>query len=65
MTVAPSGRAGDHLDLEAALRREIDDLSATLDAIRTGRRPLCDGEEGRRSVKLVEDIYRSAGVGHG
>lgn len=36
MTFASSGRAGDHLEIEAALRREIDDLTATLEAIRTG-----------------------------
>ncbi|NTU62024.1 MAG: Gfo/Idh/MocA family oxidoreductase [Chloroflexi bacterium] len=30
------------------------------EAIRQGRRPLIDGHEGRRSVQLVEAIYRSA-----
>ena len=29
-------------------------------AIETGSRPVCDGHEGRRSVQLVEAIYRSA-----
>jgi predicted dehydrogenase len=29
-------------------------------AIETGSRPACDGHEGRRSVELVESIYRSA-----
>jgi len=29
-------------------------------AIETGSRPACDGHEGRRSVELVEAIYRSA-----
>jgi predicted dehydrogenase len=33
------------------------------DAIRTGRSPLVDGREGRRSVSLVEAIYRSAESG--
>jgi len=31
-----------------------------LRAIETGSRPACDGHEGRRSVELVEAIYRSA-----
>jgi len=29
-------------------------------AIETGSRPACDGHEGRRSVELIEAIYRSA-----
>lgn len=36
MTSTSPGRADDHLETEAALRRQIDDLSATLKAIRTG-----------------------------
>ena len=31
-----------------------------VDAIRTGRSPVCDGAEGRRSVELVEAVYRSS-----
>jgi len=31
-----------------------------LEAMRTGERPLCDGREARRSVALVEAIYRAA-----
>ena len=31
-----------------------------LRSIETGSRPACDGHEGRRSVELVEAIYRSA-----
>jgi UDP-N-acetyl-2-amino-2-deoxyglucuronate dehydrogenase len=31
-----------------------------VDAIQSGRPPICDGAEGRRSVELVEAIYRSA-----
>jgi UDP-N-acetyl-2-amino-2-deoxyglucuronate dehydrogenase len=33
------------------------------EAVRYGRRPLIDGVEGRRSVQVVEAIYRSAHVG--
>lgn len=36
MSIDSSDHAGDHLDIEAALRREIDDLTETLKAIRTG-----------------------------
>lgn len=38
-------------------RRVIEDF---LEAIRAGRRPACDGREGRRSVALVQAIYESA-----
>jgi len=38
-------------------RRIIEDF---LTALADGRRPLCDGREGRRSVALVEAIYASA-----
>jgi predicted dehydrogenase len=38
-------------------------LEDFLRAIETGGRPLCDGREGRRSVALVEAIYRSAREG--
>ncbi len=38
-------------------RRVIEDF---LEAIRTGRRPACDGREGRRSVALVQALYESA-----
>jgi UDP-N-acetyl-2-amino-2-deoxyglucuronate dehydrogenase len=41
-------------------RRVIEDF---LEAIRTGRRPACDGREGRRSVALVEALYESARTG--
>ncbi len=41
-------------------RRVLEDF---LSAIRTGARPLCDGREGRRSVELVEALYRSARTG--
>src|SRR5205807_470214 len=32
-------------------------------AIRTGATPLCDGRDGRKSVALVEAMYRSARTG--
>lgn len=32
-------------------------------AVQTGRAPMCDGREGRRSVALIEAIYRSARSG--
>jgi predicted dehydrogenase len=32
-------------------------------AITSGAAPLCDGREGRRSVALVEAMYRSARAG--
>ena len=38
-------------------RRVIEDF---VQAITTGRSPLCDGREGRRSVALVEAIYAAA-----
>jgi UDP-N-acetyl-2-amino-2-deoxyglucuronate dehydrogenase len=41
-------------------RRVIEDFVA---AVREGRAPRCDGAEGRRSVALVEAIYRSARSG--
>lgn len=41
-------------------RRVIEDF---LQAIRTGRRPACDGREGRRSVELVQALYASARTG--
>jgi UDP-N-acetyl-2-amino-2-deoxyglucuronate dehydrogenase len=38
-------------------RRLIEDF---LQAVETGRPPLCDGREGRRSVELVQAVYRSS-----
>ncbi|MFL6438289.1 MAG: Gfo/Idh/MocA family protein [Terriglobales bacterium] len=34
-----------------------------ISAIETGRNPVCDGEEGRRSLAIVESIYRAARTG--
>jgi hypothetical protein len=41
-------------------RAAIEDF---LSAIRTGTEPRCNGAEGRRSVALVEALYRSASIG--
>jgi UDP-N-acetyl-2-amino-2-deoxyglucuronate dehydrogenase len=41
-------------------RRVLEDF---VSAVRTGARPLCDGRDGRRSVELVEAMYRSARTG--
>jgi predicted dehydrogenase len=41
-------------------RRVLEDF---IDAVKTNRRPACDGVEGRRSVALIEAIYRSARSG--
>ena len=41
-------------------RRVLQDF---IEAVRTGRAPACDGREGRRSVAVVEAIYRSARSG--
>ena len=42
-------------------RRVLEDF---VSAVRTGSAPLCDGREGRRSVELVEAIYRAARSGN-
>ena len=34
-----------------------------LEAIETGRQPICDGREGRRSVELIEAVYESSRTG--
>jgi predicted dehydrogenase len=38
-------------------------LADVVDAIRTGRRPLVDGVEGRKSVAILLAIYESARTG--
>ena len=38
-------------------------LQDFVDAVKTNRRPACDGAEGRRSVALIQAIYRSAKSG--
>jgi predicted dehydrogenase len=44
----------------AAHRAVFDDF---IRAMRTGGRPGCDGAEGRRSVEVIEAIYRSSATG--
>jgi UDP-N-acetyl-2-amino-2-deoxyglucuronate dehydrogenase len=39
-------------------------LQDFIDAIQTGREPTCSGREGRRSVALVEAIYKAQRAGH-
>jgi predicted dehydrogenase len=34
-----------------------------IEAVRTGRPPMCDAREGRRCVALIDAIYRSARTG--
>lgn len=41
-------------------RRVVEDFLRSID---TGTRPLCDGRDGRRSVRLVEAIYHSSREG--
>jgi UDP-N-acetyl-2-amino-2-deoxyglucuronate dehydrogenase len=66
--------------VDAALRRDkpdnaaspvVSDVSAHraviedfVGAIRERRKPCCDGAEGRRSVEVIEAIYRSSEEGH-
>lgn len=42
-------------------RRVLEDF---IEAVRRGRQPACDGVQGRRSVAVVEAIYRSSKTGH-
>jgi UDP-N-acetyl-2-amino-2-deoxyglucuronate dehydrogenase len=58
---APVSSSSPAVSDASAHRRVIEDF---IDAIETGRRPACDAREGRRSVELVEAIYRSAREGH-
>ena len=64
---------GDHLQGTGAASAEnasspvVTDVSAHVriiedfvDAVRNRRAPVCDGHEGRRSVEVVEAVYRSA-----
>ena len=43
-------------------RRILEDF---IRAIETNGRPICDGREGRRSVELVQAIYKSSSMGQG
>ena len=53
-----SSGATNPMDISAAGHAAV--FQDFTEAIRQGRRPLIDGHEGRRSVQLVEAIYRSA-----
>jgi UDP-N-acetyl-2-amino-2-deoxyglucuronate dehydrogenase len=57
---APENAASPIVSDVAAHQRVIEDF---VDAIHTGRPPICDGREGRRSVEVVEAVYRSAREG--
>jgi UDP-N-acetyl-2-amino-2-deoxyglucuronate dehydrogenase len=50
-----------HLVTDATGHRLL--LEDFLRAVETGGRPVCDGREGRRSVELVQAVYRSAREG--
>ena len=41
----------------------MEQLKDFIQAIRTGRQPLVDGEEGRKSVEIILAIYKSAWTG--
>jgi UDP-N-acetyl-2-amino-2-deoxyglucuronate dehydrogenase len=56
-----SSGAANPMDITAAGHAAVFQDFAT--AIREGRRPLIDGREGRRSVEVVEAIYRAARSG--
>ena len=54
---SPESAASPVVSDVAAHQRIIEDF---VDAVRNGRAPVCDGREGRRSVEIIEAIYRSA-----
>jgi UDP-N-acetyl-2-amino-2-deoxyglucuronate dehydrogenase len=54
---APENAASPVVSDVSAHQRIIEDFVA---AVREGRPPVCDGHEGRRSVEVVEAVYRSA-----
>jgi predicted dehydrogenase len=56
-----SSGAASPMDITAA--GHIAQYRDFVDAIHQQRRPLIDGRKGRRSVELVEAIYRSARLG--
>ena len=60
-TENPGGGSSDPMGIGYELhKKQIRDVA---DAIRQDRRPLIDGEEGLKSLKVVEGIYRSALAG--
>ena len=46
-----------------ALRRLYDDITVMVNAVRDGATPHVPGEEGMRSVRLMDEIYAAAGTG--
>ena len=59
----PSGNASASSPVVADARGHARVLQDFVAAITSGAAPLCDGREGRRSVALVEAMYRSARAG--
>jgi UDP-N-acetyl-2-amino-2-deoxyglucuronate dehydrogenase len=57
----PPGASSPAVADASAHQRVIEDF---IGAIETGRPPCCDGREGRRSVAVIEAIYRSSRSGH-
>jgi UDP-N-acetyl-2-amino-2-deoxyglucuronate dehydrogenase len=55
-----STNASAHSPMVSDTRGHRAALEDFLDAVRTGRAPRCNGREGRRSLVLVEALYRSA-----
>ncbi len=65
--IDPSGPVCGPSNAENARSPVVSDISGHqriiedfVSAIRSGRSPVCDGREGRRSVAVVEAVYRSA-----
>ena len=50
--------ASSHVVADASAHQRV--FEDFLEAIQTGRRPACDGHEGRKSVAVIEAIYESA-----
>ena len=66
-----SAASSDRAKAENAASPVVSDVSAHraviedfVGAIRERRKPCCDGAEGRRSVEVIEAIYRSSEEGH-
>jgi predicted dehydrogenase len=66
-----SAASNDRAKPENAASPVVSDVSAHraviedfVGAIRERRKPCCDGAEGRRSVEVIEAIYRSSEEGH-
>jgi UDP-N-acetyl-2-amino-2-deoxyglucuronate dehydrogenase len=57
MPQAPENASSPVVSDVSSHQRMVEDF---VDAIRNRRAPICDGREGRRSVELIEAIYRSA-----